>query len=235
MLKSSDSNITSIPIGECDEPFIDLRNQTVIRFGPPPECEQTAPYYTKMRQTVYRKLCQAQEMLPDGWFIRLYEGFRSLEVQQALFSQEYERVKQKHPLFSHKDIFLEVTRLVSPVKNLDDSVNIPPHNTGGAVDIELVDADDNLIDMGMAIANWSLVHPDICLSECSMISEAAKNNRKLLMDIMEKLDFVNYPYEWWHFSYGDRAWAYYKGKAQAIYGAVTDEQLLAALCHLVNQ
>jgi D-alanyl-D-alanine dipeptidase len=32
--------------------------------------------------------------------------------------------------------------------------------------------------------------------------------------------FVNYPYEWWHYSYGDRYWAFVKGTRPAIYGGL---------------
>jgi zinc D-Ala-D-Ala dipeptidase len=38
---------------------------------------------------------------------------------------------------------------------------------------------------------------------------------------MESTGFVNYPHEWWHFSYGDRYWAYAKDEPAAIYGAAT--------------
>jgi D-alanyl-D-alanine dipeptidase len=39
---------------------------------------------------------------------------------------------------------------------------------------------------------------------------------------MQSHDFVNYPMEWWHFSYGDRYWAYHKKALQAIYGPVSE-------------
>ena len=32
--------------------------------------------------------------------------------------------------------------------------------------------------------------------------------------------FVNYPTEWWHWSYGDRYWALTTGAAAALYGPV---------------
>ncbi len=32
--------------------------------------------------------------------------------------------------------------------------------------------------------------------------------------------FTNYPAEWWHWSYGDQAWAYRGGHEAACYGAV---------------
>ena len=32
--------------------------------------------------------------------------------------------------------------------------------------------------------------------------------------------FVNYPAEWWHFSYGDKLWAAYSNKKSAMYGEI---------------
>lgn len=40
---------------------------------------------------------------------------------------------------------------------------------------------------------------------------------------MKKEGFVNYPGEWWHFSYGDQLWAAYKNKKYAIYGSIDNE------------
>jgi D-alanyl-D-alanine dipeptidase len=35
---------------------------------------------------------------------------------------------------------------------------------------------------------------------------------------MSTAGFLNYPTEWWHFSYGDRYWALDTGEQTAIYG-----------------
>ena len=43
--------------------------------------------------------------------------------------------------------------------------------------------------------------------------ERLKNNYK-------RLDFANYPTEYWHWSYGDRYWAYHKGEDHAIYSSM---------------
>ena len=41
---------------------------------------------------------------------------------------------------------------------------------------------------------------------------------------MKTQKFINNPNRWWHFSYGDKAWAAYSGKYQgAFYGAVEKE------------
>jgi D-alanyl-D-alanine dipeptidase len=55
------------------------------------------------------------------------------------------------------------------------------------------------------------------------LGQEARQNRILLLEAMESTGFVNYPHEWWHFSYGDRYWAYVKGQPAAIYGPSTLE------------
>lgn len=50
----ADPEIIAIPIVECHEPMIDLKNQSTLLYGPPPECELTAPCYTQKRGFVAR-------------------------------------------------------------------------------------------------------------------------------------------------------------------------------------
>ena len=215
----ADPEILAIPVVDCHEPLIDIKNQQELRYGPPPECELTAEDYTKLRKTVFEKLCRAQKDLPTGWRFQLYEGFRSLAVQEILFNKEYQRVSARYPEASHGERFYETTRLVSPVINLDGSQNIPPHNTGAAVDLEIITEDKYFVDMGMTAKDWSIVHPELCLTASPLVEGVAKQNRELLLQVMESHGFVNYPTEWWHFSYGDRYWAYQSGEAAAIYGS----------------
>ncbi len=214
----ADPEIIAIPIIECHEAMIDLKEQTEIQYGPPPETPLTEPHYTLMRKTVYDKLCLAQKDLPSGLRFRLYEAFRSIKVQKMLFDEEYEITAKRLGEKSHAEIFHETTRLVSPVIHLDGSINIPPHNTGAAVDVEIVDDDGQVIDMGMEAKDCMFVDPELCMTNCEYLDSAIKQNRKLLADVMEAQGFVNYPTEWWHYSYGDRYWAYHKNKAYAIYG-----------------
>ena len=73
--------------------------------------------------------------------------------------------------------------------------------------------------MGMAAKDWMKVDPDLCLTHCTKVSKPAQENRELLFNVMEAQGFVNYPTEWWHFSYGDRYWAYHQQQDYAIYGS----------------
>lgn len=215
----SNPAILAIPIVESQEPLIDIKNRSELLYGPAPECELTKNCYTKIRQSVFERLCQAQKKLPRNWRFRLYEGFRSLAVQKILFDQEFNRVIARYPNQTYEKQFQETTRLVSPVINLDGSYNIPPHNTGAAIDIEIITESGELLDMGMAAKDWISVDPDICLSECTFISNQAQENRKLLINLMQDHGFINYPTEWWHFSYGDRYWAFYQPHKEALYGS----------------
>ena len=214
----ADPEILAMPIIECHEPMLDLKDRTELQYGPPPETPLTGPHYTRVRKTVFEKLCRAQQDLPQGWRFRIYEIFRSLEVQGMLFEEEYEQVVKKGLFKTHEEIFHETTRLVSPVINLDGSLNIPPHNTGSAVDVELLDQNGELVDMGMEAKDCMFVDPELCMTDCDTLSQEIKHNRKILFDVMIKHGFINYPTEWWHYSYGDRYWAYHTNQPHAIYG-----------------
>ena len=48
----------------------------------------------------------------------------------------------------------------------------------------------------------------------------AKENRKLLIGLFEEEDFVVDLKEYWHFDYGNIAWAIEKGKKIAQYGII---------------
>lgn len=212
--------ILEIPIFDNGEPLIDIKVDKRIAYGPIPETPLTKDDYTLVRETVYKKLLMAQDNLPKGLALRLYEGYRSITVQQQLFEHEKKRVMSKHSELTGQALFNKITEVVSPVINFDGSKNIPPHNTGAAVDVELVDSHGNAIDMGMDAKDWQQVSHKLCLTDSPLINEQQRQNRKVLCDIMTAQGFVNYPTEWWHFSYGDRYWAYHHNKAYAIYGSI---------------
>ena len=111
-------------------------------------------------------------------------------------------------------------KIIAPVKFFNGTINIPPHSTGGAVDLEVMNKDGDLVNFGMEIKDWNTVGPDICETFSQNISEEAKKNRETLLDIMYRHEFVNYPHEWWHFSYGDRLWACLMNKNEAFYGGI---------------
>jgi len=74
------------------------------------------------------------------------------------------------------------------------------HNRGLAIDMTLVDsATGKELDFGTGFDNFTEVaHPDY-----PGLSAEAAANRKLLRGVMEKHGFVQFPTEWWHYSWPD--------------------------------
>lgn len=216
----ADPEVTSIPIVENHESLIDLKNQTVIAYGPSPELPNNTDY-TKVRKTVYEKLVQAQALLPEGLKFCLYEGYRSFALQTKLFKNKYSQVQAANPHWSHDEIFDETLKLVSPVINKDGSQNTPPHSTGAAIDIYLIDTTGQPMAMGIQVKDW-MDDKDGSLSQTNsqIISQSAQENRKIMNHVLQAVGFINYPTEYWHWSYGDRYWAHQTGQSYAIYGTV---------------
>ena len=55
----------------------------------------------------------------------------------------------------------------------------------------------------------------------------ARAHRELLARVLGGAGLVNYPTEWWHWSYGDRYWALMTGAPAALYGLVAAGRILA--------
>src|SRR3990167_707574 len=219
----ADPEVLRINIIDNHDPMIDLTTQQIIAYGPSPEIPHNT-HYTKMRKTVYEKLKQAEVLLPKGLRFCIYEGYRSLQLQKMLFDNRFAKVKAQHPKWSQVEIFTETTKLVSPVINQDGSHNIPPHSTGGAFDIYLINDQGKPVDMGIHPKDW-MADKDglLSLTASPAISAVAQKNRDRMNSALSAAGFVNYPTEYWHWSYGDRYWAYMQHQSHAIYGSYGSE------------
>lgn len=213
----ADPQILRIPIAHSDEPLIDLRYQTLIAIGPSPEIPNNQDY-TFLRETLYHKLVAAQKRLPPGYHFCLYEGYRSLALQKMIFDKHYANVANKNPTWSKTEVFYETTKLVSPVVNQDGSNNIPPHATGAAIDVYLLDDHGNAMDMGIHPKDWMADEGGVLsLTASHIISPEAQKNRQIMAKALNAEGFVNYPTEYWHWSYGDRYWAFITQHPHALY------------------
>lgn len=216
----ADPKVLAIPLGENHEPMVDLRKQNLILLGPSPELENNTDYFW-MRESVYDKLAKAQAALPKPLHFCLYEAYRSLNLQKFLFETHYANLQKLNPDFSPHQLFLATIKLVSPVVNEDGSKNIPPHSTGAAIDVYLVDEQGVAVDMGIHPKDWMLDHDgSLSLTDSKLLSKEAKKNRAIMSKALLAQGFVNYPTEYWHWSYGDRYWAFMEKQPQTLYSSV---------------
>ncbi len=216
----TDTKVLEINIEDTLEPMLDIKTLGTIAIGPSPEIPNNTDY-TKMRKTVYDMLLRAQQLLPKGLKFCLYEAYRSLELQKLLFDTRLKNVADLYPNYDANQLFQETIKMVSPVTLIDGSSNIPPHSTGAAIDVYLLDQDNQPIDMGIHPKDW-LQDTAGVLSQTnsSVISKIAQQNRHLMNEALSKVGFINYPTEYWHWSYGDRYWAHATAAKHALYGSI---------------
>ena len=103
------------------------------------------------------------------------------------------------------------SRYVSPPE-------IAPHCAGAAVDLTLCTADGVELDLGTPVNASPEESGGACYTGHPGLPAAARRNRDLLGAALAGAGFVNYPTEWWHWSYGDRYWALATGAPAARYG-----------------
>jgi zinc D-Ala-D-Ala dipeptidase len=194
----SDPRVSAVPLVDNREPLVALD----ASFG---------PARALVRQGVATRLAAAQTLLSGGLRLCVVEGHRSAADQQAIIARYSAEVCAAHPGISPGDLDRLVSRFVSPLA-------VAPHVAGAAVDLTLVDAHGHEVDMGTPVDATPEQSDGACYFASVDISRFARSHRRLLSTVLTWSGFVNYPTEWWHWSYGDRYWALATGAPAAVYG-----------------
>ncbi|OGE87697.1 MAG: hypothetical protein A3J07_03220 [Candidatus Doudnabacteria bacterium RIFCSPLOWO2_02_FULL_49_13] len=210
LYKINDSEVLAIPIKENHEVLVDIKQYPVLFYD---ESREGVFKYNqpicKLRKGVMERLLVAQEDLPRGIVLKIKEGFRPLAVQKKIFKEHLGYLTKKYPKKSQAFLKAKAVEYVAPPDI------VPPHTTGGAVDLTLMTLGGKELNMGRKINGTS----SDSVTYAKRISNDAKKNRKILIKAMTEAGFVNYPYEWWHWSYGDRYWVFIKKKKYSIYNS----------------
>ncbi|MBQ7252309.1 MAG: D-alanyl-D-alanine carboxypeptidase family protein [Kiritimatiellae bacterium] len=169
------------------------------------ECgEPLVPWGGKwVREGVARRLEEAVRGLPEGFSLELLDGWRSPEEQARLREDAREAARNKG---------LEGESLERAVARW--AANDSGHRTGGAVDVRLT------FRGAEAFCGSGWKEFGAGTESGARVGEEAARNRGILHRARRAAGFANYPAEWWHFAFGDRLWAAYRGKRRAIYGPV---------------
>lgn len=227
--------IKHIPIRECGEQCINVSDvhHSRIRVMNPVEVEKVYEYahiadwrsvrHGYVRASVFEKmhvmLCELDRLAPYFGYasgeleITLFEGLRDLETQKRIFHQKMNEILKKYPGMSEEQAYQETCTWVSPYKD-----NVPVHSTGAAIDIHLW---SNKKHVFCAMGNFgSVSFATPTFSEDAAVTDEHKKNRLLFLIAATSAGLINYVYEFWHFSYGDRYAAYWLGNSVACYNAV---------------
>jgi zinc D-Ala-D-Ala dipeptidase len=242
-----------IPIHECHELLVEVPLDCFAVESPHPYTKLLAPYGNKspyyLRQGVLERLLTARTELQKkhpGWQIQIFDAYRPIAVQQFMVDYMFQQVVQAEGLTqielteSQRQAILAKVYQFWALPSLDPEMP-PPHSTGAAVDVSLVNAAGQVVDMGSPIDEMSPRSDPNYYAAKETERDASRDgdeldhqraqfhlNREILKTVMTAAGFEQHPNEWWHFSYGDQLWAWLKeqrsnsrtARYRAIYGAI---------------
>jgi len=203
----SDARIRGIDVRECGEPLVELRG--ALRIDD--RRSDAQGHYARTREGVRDRLIQADRSLPKGISLLIIEAYRPPSLQVSIFEEYRLELEQATPGLSRAEAEVLASRYVSPLE-------VAPHICGAAIDLTLVDADGNELDLGCPEAATPEQSDGACYTDAPNISSRAREHRAMLGEALGAAGMVNYPTEWWHWSYGDRYWAYVSRQSHSLYG-----------------
>ncbi|MFE5793922.1 M15 family metallopeptidase [Streptomyces sp. NPDC056503] len=205
----SDPRVAAVPVTESGERLVDVRLDGRLLVDD--RKQDPADAFAHLREGVLERLLTAQELLPEGTRLLFVEGYRPPSLQREYFEEYADRLRSAHPDWSSDLIHSAASRYVSPP-------DIAPHSAGAAVDLTLADADGTELDLGTRMNADPEESAGACYTHAANITEEARAHRELLGTVLTAAGLVNYPTEWWHWSFGDRYWALATGGTAALYG-----------------
>jgi len=201
-----DSSVANIPVRECGEPLAAAGNDFTLS----PLYKACDPHRSRLREGVRCRLVAAQLHLPAGLRILWIEGHREARRQERYFTNYRSRLRKLDQTLNDEAAYLLASRFVSPPA-------VAPHVSGAAIDLTLCDESGNELDMGTPVNASPEESGGACYFDAPVSTEA-RAHRNVLAKALSEVGLINYPTEWWHWSYGDRYWAMKTAATAAIYG-----------------
>ena len=219
-------SILPYPVVECGEPFVSLREaaekaDVVVAFSSLKHVNDLERLFYLREGQIPNFLGAAKKMNELGWVLRVEDGYRTREIQKYLgltpkvFDAVLQRVmweldgKVPSPEF----MFRRCSALVATVPKF------ATHMSGSAIDISVMSRNDSSLEVDRG-------GPYIELSELTpmnspFVSASGLRHRKKITALMRDYGFVEYPWEFWHYSSGDAYDQFLRKTGKpAIYGAV---------------
>jgi len=210
-------DLKTIPVEDNYEKFIKLSETSIFHTTENHLVTPSTGNEIYVRIEVAKKLEIAskyvEELFPKCSLEVVY-GFRSLKVQTETYEKVKEDIKKISQNYSEDELNEEIHRFIAVP-------DVAGHPTGGAVDVRIIDNSNNVIDMGTQAQEFVKES----YSFFPLVTKEIWLNRQKLRQAMLSAGFAPFDGEWWHFSYGDKEWAKYYNKPNAIYAQVNlDEQ-----------
>lgn len=228
----------NIPIIECGEPLVAIPLAEFKVVSPHPYLKLGADYGTRspyyVREKVLEALRKAQKQLQQqqpGWQILIFDAYRPIAVQQFMVDYTFAQVCQAQGFNPETLSPVQADAIWQEVYQFwaipsDNPETPPPHSTGAAVDVTIIDEKGQWLEMGGEIDEISPIsHPNYYADAKTPEAQKYHAHRQLLADVMYNAGFCRHDCEWWHFSLGDQMWAWKTNRdrdtsVKARYGSV---------------
>ncbi|WP_323120039.1 M15 family metallopeptidase [Burkholderia alba] len=221
MLTLADPKVKNVALRECGERFVDLTDydSRIAVDLSRRYLSNRSPHFLKVRESIARRLVAASDALPGAVRLCVLEGYRPLAAQRDYFNRHLTKLRGAHPRLSDDALFVLASHYIAPP-------DVAAHPTGAAIDLRLIAAGSGEpLDLGCVPNATDMESSGGCYTHCAFIEPQAAHHRRLLVAAMRSAGFVNYPSEWWHWSYGDRYWAACERQPFAVYGPVDEAAL----------
>jgi zinc D-Ala-D-Ala dipeptidase len=205
------SELRRIRIVECCEPLVDFLEACPRLILSEPRFNYRRE--TLVRESVARMLCEACEALPKGHRLGIVEGWRAPYIQRRMHASVKAFIRGQNPDWSEHKLQRMVNQLSAPMNPRVP----PPHTTGGAVDLVLMDEEGRELDVCSPFDPFN--HACYAFDAPGLVPKA-RERRMMMKEALNGAGLTNYPSEFWHWSYGDQGWAYRGGHEHALYAAV---------------
>jgi D-alanyl-D-alanine dipeptidase len=182
-----------------------------------------------LRRSVAERLQKAQSLLPKNFSLIVFDGYRTLALQQKLFDQYYEALQRLCPDFSPEELLEKTHDFVSAASN--NPLRPSPHATGGSVDVAIIssaDGEPHMLNFGTPFdygGKEAYLRYFEELQEQRPLTNAerqASDNRRILFQLMSTVGMQGLPTEWWHFSAPESQMGAYVAKTDhAVFAAAT--------------
>lgn len=203
-----DMNVRGIQVRESENPpaITDMSKTGEFFF-----CKKFAQEFL-LRTELCKRISAAQKRLPSGYRFMLYEAFRPRSRQVELWNNVLVQLHGEHPDWSQ-----EQCELIAGDKYVANPHGFGSgHQSGAAVDITLCSEMGQEFFMGTKVQEFN----DRTRTDCDAIGKEEIERRNILRHALEAEGVINFPEEWWHFSYGDRLWAEITKHDEAFYAPI---------------
>ena len=208
-----------IPLEEQYEPLVALRRYPFVCVPVYHSNGWATSRELFARKQVADKLLHSQETVlqPRGLVWVIYDAWRPRQVQAAIYQHYWRELSRANPA---ADLTVLRKIVATYVTVPADPARVPPHSTGGSVDLGLWDVTAHrLLDMG---AQFDEFIPAVASDyfEQPGRSTAIRDNRRLRAEVLMEEGIVGDFDEYFHKDYGNQKWAFQARLPRAVYAEV---------------